>query len=183
MKRFYFFLPVLISLHFTAMAEPATSWPTSRDRALQAFDRGNCDKVWQLVWPRAREGNMQAMAMLATGAYSAGLLPPGISQDALARLRHTLILSAHAAASNDAANNELLNSLLQESLIAAAGGRQLQECLTGQTAKEQCIRRAIDMGFLPSLANYAKELASAEKQPHAKASCTLPGNAATIPKP
>lgn len=183
MKRFYFFLLVFIPLHFTAMAEPAANWPASRDQALLAFDKGNCDKVWQLVWPRAREGNVQAMAMLATGAYSAGLLPPGISQDGLARLRHTLILSAHAAASNDAANNELLRGLLQESLIAEAGGRQLQECLAGQTAKEQCIGQAVNTGFLPSLANYAKELASAEKQSHAKATCTLPGNAGTLPKP
>lgn len=183
MKRFYFLLPVLIPLHFTVMAEPVASWPASRDQALLAFNSGNCDKVWQLMWPRARDGNVQAMAMLATGAYSAGLLPPGISQDALARLRHTLILSAHAAASNDAANRELLKGLLQESLIAEAGGRQLQECLTGQTAKEQCISRAVNTGFLPSLANYAKELASAEKQPHAKAICTLPGNTAPLPKP
>jgi hypothetical protein len=154
----------------------------SRPKSYVTIDSGGCARVWQLVWPWARDGNTQALAMLATGAFSAGLLPPGTSQDALARLRHTLIFAAHAATSTDAANGELLRGLLQEPLIADAGGRQLRECLAGQTAKEQCVKNAVKEGLLPSLASYTKELASAEKQSHAKAICILPGNAAPLPK-
>ncbi len=174
-------LLAFIALHCTAMAAPAATWQTTRDQAAQAFEKSNCTKVWQLVWPWARGGNVQALAMLATGAYSANLLPPGISTDPLARLRHTLILSAHAAAGNDTANTQLLEGLLQEPLIADAGGRQLRECLAGNTAKEKCISHAVNDGFLPALVTYSKELALAEQQPHAKATCKLPGSATPLP--
>ena len=174
MKTLHRYLFIVITCHVFAVAQAATDWRATKAQAEQAFDVGNCAKVWQLVWPWARNGNAQAQAMLATGAHAAGLLPPGSPRDALARLRHMLILAAHGALDDAAANTELLNSLLQEHIIADAGGRELRLCLAGKSVPPHCIKAAVARGFIPSMESYARELDRAEKHFNASATCDIP---------
>lgn len=173
MKILHRFLFIVITCHVFANAQAATDWRTAKAQAIQALDTGNCAKVWQLVWPWARNGNAQAQAMLATGAHAAGLMPPGSPRDGLARLRHMLILSAHGALDGDTANAELLNSLLQEKIIADAGGRELRQCLAGKSSPPHCIKAAVERGLIPSMENYSKELGLAEKHLNAAATCDI----------
>lgn len=169
MKTLHRYLFIAITWHVFTVAQAATEWRAAKEQAIQAFDTGNCAKVWQLVWPWARNGNAQAQAMLATGAHAAGLMPPGSPRDAMARLRHMLILSAHGALDGDAANTELLNSLLKEPVIADAGGRVLRLCLAGKSSPSHCINAAVERGFIPPMESYARELDRTEKHFNAMA--------------
>ncbi len=167
------------SIFFTQAAsgqpQPPGTWDNAKTKALQAFDVGDCAQVWQRVWPWARSGNAEALAMLATGAQAAGLAPPGAGQDGVAKLRHMLILSAHGANASDAANVTLLHALLQEPLLAGIGGRQLRQCLLEKKTAQDCVMDAVRHDFIPDLPRYASELDWLAKQKNATpAACITP---------
>ncbi len=173
MPRHHYFLPMFCCMSATmAFAAPIAQWQAAKQQAALAFEAGQCGSAWKLIWPWARAGNAQARAMLATGAYAAGLMPPGMPADALARLRHTLVLAAHGAQANDAANDELLRSLLKTELLANAGGRELAQCLVATPAAKECVTEAVKTGLVPSFEAYAKELDELkQRNKQAAASC------------
>lgn len=177
MKMLFALLAAMLAFPHAAsgQTQPPGTWANAKAQALQAFEAGNCVLVWQQVWPWARAGNAEAQAILATGAQAAGLMPPGAGQDAVAKLRHMLILAAHGASSGDAANLTLLHALLQEPLLAGIGGREMRQCLLEKKPGQNCVQDAVRRGFVPDTASYARELDWLAKQNGAApATCDMP---------
>ena len=148
----------------------------AKQQASLAIDAGECSKAWELVWPWAKRGNVEARAILATGMLAAGLSLPGGRNDAITRYRDSLILAVHGAAGGDAAAKEMSLGLVQNSLVSDMGGAQFTACLKADAAPQTCVDSAIKNGFIPDFANYAREIDAVASAPGSpKATCHIPG--------
>ena len=176
MKLYTVTLIALLTTVSTACAQTNSDWIEAKQQASLAIDAGECSKAWELVWPWAKRGNVEARAILATGMLAAGLSLPGGRNDAITRYRDSLILAVHGAAGGDAAAKEMSLGLVQNSLVSDMGGAQFTACLKADTAPQTCVDSAIKNGFIPDFANYAREIDAVASAPGSpKATCHIPG--------
>jgi hypothetical protein len=175
---------VMVALVTSACAQTSSRWGEVREQAGVAIMSGDCARGWDLIWPWARDGSVEARAILASGMLAAGLNPPGGRGDAVSRFRHSLILAVYGSAGGDAAATELLNALIRVEMVARMGGRELGTCLESGATHEVCVARSVKDGFIPDFSDYAREidaLASARGAP--EASCLVPNNSQPLPMP
>jgi hypothetical protein len=178
MKLYTVTLFALLITVSTACARANSDWIEAKQHASLAIDAGECSKAWELMWPRAKRGNVEARAILATGMLAAGLSLPGGRNDAITRYRDSIILAVHGAAGGDAAATEMSLGLVQNTLVSDMGGAQFAACLKADTAPQSCVDSAIKNGFIPDFANYAREIDAVASAPGAsKATCHIPGKA------
>jgi hypothetical protein len=168
------FIALLIS-SLVACARANDNWMDVKNQASSAINAGDCSKAWELVWPWAKRGNLEARAILATGMLAAGLTPPGGRDDAITRYRDSVILAVHGAAGGNAAATEMCLALIQEEPVSAMGGNQLSNCLKTGSNPQTCVDSAINSGFVPAFADYAREIDAVASIPDAsKATCLAP---------
>ncbi|NOX42164.1 MAG: hypothetical protein GXP19_00275 [Gammaproteobacteria bacterium] len=169
----------------TAIACAQTGdWGAAKAQAATAIDSGDCAGAWNLVWPWARKGNIEARAILATGVVAAGLIPPGGHGDAISQFRHSVILAVHGAADGDRATTVFLRALIRDNLISDMGGDRLKRCLDADTPPRTCVAGAINDGFVPDFEDYSREIDAYTSTPDAPAaSCRLGEGALEQPLP
>ena len=178
MKLYIVTLVALLTTVSTACAGANNDWIEAKKQASLAIDAGECTKAWELVWPWAKRGNVEARAILATGMLAAGLTPPGGRNDAITRYRDSIILAVHGAADGDAAATEMSLGLVQNALVSDMGGTQIAACFKAGTGPQTCVDSAIKNGFIPDFANYAREIDAVASAPGApKATCHIPDKA------
>ena len=173
MKSTLIMLIAFIATTTLACAQITNNWETAKKQGEAAVDSGDCAQAWNLIWPWARSGQVEARAILAGGVFAAGLTPPGGSGDAISQFRHAVILAVHGAAEGDPAATELLHSLIRTELVSDMGGRKMKLCLEAGLAPHICVAEAVKLGFVPDFDAYAKEI---------DAVATLPGAAAAFCK-
>jgi len=66
------------------------------DQAWAALRIDDCESAWNILWPLAKSGNVEARYHLY-GAVVGKIVPPGVTKDPSSSYRHTLALSAYAA--------------------------------------------------------------------------------------
>lgn len=168
----------LLAAATMACAGANDDWAGAKKQASSAIDARDCSKAWNLVWPWAKRGNMEARAILATGMLAAGLTPPGGRADAISRYRDSVILAVYGAAGGDTAATELCLALIQNNLVSDMGGKRLAHCLKAGTAPQTCVDNAVNNGFVPDFESYSREIDAVASAPGApKASCQIPGKA------
>jgi len=172
MKLLTIILTVLFWVGPVAYAQKESDWEITKNKAASLINSKDCANAWQLIWPWARKGNIEARAILATAIYAAGLIPPNSTSDAITLFRHSLILSVHGSANGDPAALELLHALLREKLISDMGGSVLEGCLNIGTPPSKCVENAVIDGFVPSFYDYAREIDTLSRADWSlKASC------------
>lgn len=171
--------PILTTLLASAVigcTPTMVEWPTAKQRAAAHVDGADCAKAWDLLWPWAKNGRTEARAILAGGIHASGLTPPGASTDAVTRFRNLVILTVHGAADGDATTMTILKGLLASDLATNIGGRKLKTCLDAGRAPDVCVRVAIESGFVPSFAEYARQIDATASSSPRPAQCALPRN-------
>lgn len=182
MKFYTITLFTLLIIVTMACAGANDDWIETKKQASSAIDAKNCSKAWELVWPWAKRGNVEARAILATGMLAAGLTVPGGRDDAITRYRDSVILAIHGAADGDAAATEMALALVRIDHVAKMGGAQFADCINAGTAPKTCVDNATSSGFVPDFAEYSREIdavTSARGSP--KASCQFPSKAESLP--
>jgi hypothetical protein len=155
------------------------------ERAFFLLGERDCEAAWNAVWPYAKSGETEARLWLAFFTHIWGLVPPGVGNDSLTRLRNQVILSVHgfpysdnwfekfskgemALSSGDDLARRGLKGLLGQDFLAKRGGRELVQCLDDGTDPKACISLAVESGFVPDFESFAREvdaLASANLAP------------------
>lgn len=166
-----------------ACAKPSSDWEAAKTQAATTIDSGDCAGAWNLVWPWARRGNIEARAILATGVVAAGLIPSGSHGDAISQFRHSVILAVHGVADGDRATIELLNALMRSDVVSDMGGDRLKRCLDADTPARTCIANAINDGFVPDFGDYAREIDANASAPGAPAASCRSAEVAQQPLP
>ena len=191
-------IAAFLSVAPLARAEGATDWPAAK-QALAALVKslktgGDCAEIWSIVWPWAKAGEPEARAILAASLFVYGLRPPG-EADALALMRHNLVLTAYGALGATPVTKDQpskrgdaptvvmghLFGLLQSKIVSDLGGDALKACLDGGKAPGMCVEEAVAQGFLPAFADYAADvdaLAAAAVKPARCAAALRPGKGA-----
>ncbi|MCP4341808.1 MAG: hypothetical protein GY799_23735 [Desulfobulbaceae bacterium] len=141
---------------------------------MTAINSNDCATAWDLIWPWAQKGNLDARAVLATSIFVVQLTPPGICGDAISRFRHSVILAVHGATNGDPAATELLHALIKTKQIMAIGGGNLTRCFEMGKPPRLCVEEAVANGFVPSFEDYSKEIEIISASPNShKASCNI----------
>lgn len=161
MNRGAMALVALVAGATVACAQVPDDWDRSKTQAAAAVESGDCARAWNLIWPWARRGQVEARAILAGGAVANGLTPPGGSGDAVSQFRHALILSVHGAAGGDAKTMEMLRAVVRPELVSHMGGRALKRCLDAGNPPHRCVADAVEAGFVPDFESYADEIDAA----------------------
>lgn len=153
-------IPILfLVIYLSAVScASATGWQDIKKQALVAVNSNDCETAWNLIWPWAQRGNLEARAILATSMVVAKLTPPSNSDDAISRFRHFIILAVHGAANGDSAAVEVLYSLIKDKQIMDIGGRKLIRCFDAHKEPLFCVEEAVKDGFIPSFEDYVKEI-------------------------
>lgn len=173
MNRGAMVLVALVAGATAACAQVPDDWDTAKAQAAAAVESGDCGRAWDLLWPWAGRGRIEARAILAGGVVAAGLTPPGGSGDAVSQFRHALVLSVHGAAGGDAKALEILRALVRPELVSRMGGRALKRCLDAGSPPRGCVADAVEAGFVPDFENYASEIDAASAARPAR--CARPG--------
>jgi hypothetical protein len=160
-KAIFTFLLFTASITF-AYAQEKSDWETTKKQLEVVVNAHDCSRVWNLTWPWARSGVVEARAFLAGGMHplGLGLIPPGTS-DSRAIARHFLILTAYGAVDGDRAVTEMLHEVLRMDLVSDMGGKNLKSCLDAGKTARTCVDAAVKEGFLPDFKTYAKEIETA----------------------
>ena len=150
-----------------------SDWSTSdRGAAIAALEAGDCNEVWRLVWPPAKEGNADARLLLADAIYAQGLMSPGTGSDALAQLRSSIAVYAEVAKTGDSHAIEMLAALLNTALFAEVNGKGLIKCLEESSDHNACIDDALVARIFPSFSQWASEIDSISQEARGHAKCT-----------
>jgi|GEM_PF-3366602 len=138
------------------------------------LDSEKCQLNWDLAWPWAKRGNLQARAMiyaLLTIPKRQRLVMPGLPTDDLSLFRDTIILYVHSLGFQyeDVVDEDIL-SVSGEMAAFHQGeiGRlysvpsaRLRACIKAAHSREaaqQCAEVAVDEGIVPSFESYAAEV-------------------------
>ncbi len=155
---------VIFILFFTsfARAETLENWPKAKALAQILYNRETCDKMWDILWPWAKKGNVEARSMLAKNILLAGMWPPGSTSDMLSYIRHATIFAIHGLANHEVAGKKLLPfadriqgaELFSVILIYDA-------CIDQKKTSEVCTNEMIQSGFIPDFESYSREIDAA----------------------
>lgn len=127
-----------------------------------------CSDVWDILWPWAKSGNLEARTMLYTytvvsSAYNSKFLLPGESGDLVTKMRNILILGVHSedyketSNSDDAVRSVVRSMYKQYEFDARDKGKKFLQCLDSKGTKN-CSKLAVEAGLVPSFENYAKQI-------------------------
>lgn len=141
-----------------AWAQTPGDWQAAKKQGATAVESGDCARAWDIIWPWARNGKIEARAILAGGVFAIGLTPPGSGMDAISRFRHALILAVHGAAEGDSVATELLYGYIRTEVVSEMGGRKMKQCLDAGHPPNRCVADAVKQGFVPSFEAYAQEI-------------------------
>jgi hypothetical protein len=149
--------------------------------AAEAYQKGDCERTWDLMWPLAKSGKFEAIYFLWSTMVDKMLPPGGISADSLAR--HSLIIAAYAAAgpqgvmpfhgdpSHSWARKEI--PLLINQLRLPDPGHRVAQCYELSTSFSHCLKLGLATGVIIPFAEYAASVDREERKTGRRASCLI----------
>lgn len=125
----------------------------------------DCDERWNILWPRAKKGNLEARLVLfmqlMPGPHQTGLFPPGSTKDMLSAIRDGTIVAIHSVGNKYEEMDRLLYGFYYElPRIFFGFSREFEEF--AQCAKEKrsqdCIKIAVDAHLVPTFEVFAEQI-------------------------
>jgi len=187
MKKFFVlimlgFLTALLTLSVTAEAASGVeaqnekyvspvgygaAWEAAADRVFaiesaKISDDERCLETWNILWPWAKKGNLEARVFIALRVVSFLHMPywrmPDDADDVLSRRRHAFIMIVHSSGIPDSGDEPTLNQIFVDYIqgFSFPGKKSLLSCL--QEPKSLCAQGAVEQGVVPSFEVYAKEI-------------------------
>jgi hypothetical protein len=147
--------------------------------AQDAYNRGECGAIWEVMWPLAKSGSADARLYLLLTA-TLYMNPPGLdtSSPQTAWNRHLVTLSAYGAlgvaAERISPDNKWLRNEIPrrlKELALGAGGDQVAQCYQSGGAVRDCLDLAVSLGVIPRFEDYAEEAERIERNTGMDASC------------
>jgi hypothetical protein len=152
------------------------------ERAWAALAGRDCEAAWNILWPLAKNGDVEARYFL----YSATLtvIPPGVinvNRERSSYFRHVLALSAYAALrprENYAsgmpsdglfARNDVPASIRELNL--GEPGERVSQCYKSDPSLEKCLKLGVSLGVIPKFDDYARETERIASESGATARC------------
>jgi hypothetical protein len=172
-------------VHFLAPKPSVPSTLTREERlkmAAEAYSRRQCEKLWDLLWPLAREGDGEALSDLAIARNWGGLLFPAADvETGHEGLANVLAMTIYGAAAPKHPTKGDLHLVLDSvtrsnkvTVVSFHSGKmsyrqitaptaismaKLERCLarvSSSAAGDRCVRQAIELGLIPSFSEYRK---------------------------
>jgi hypothetical protein len=136
------------------------------DQAWAALKNDDCRSAWDILWPLAKSGNVEARYYLYS-AVASKIIPPGVTKDPPSWYRHVLALSAYAAlrpreryASDTESDGRFARVDVPASIKAlnlGEGGEKVAKCYKGASSLQTCLDLGISLGIIPTFEDYARE--------------------------
>ncbi len=156
---------LLVGLYSPAHALEINNLPKPRPEIQKLMQEHECMKVWNILWPEAKSGDIEARAYLAFLSmplmHSDALFMPGDSGDNISRLRDALILTIHSKGfifkTEDTAKDGDIYNFMYSRFIDKYLGRNYFKCMNEKNSQE-CAKVAVKDKLVPAFEDYAKKI-------------------------
>lgn len=170
-------LAVTFSFSGQVMAQDMPNWEIVGTN----IEKGTCEDRWDLFWPFAKEGNLDARAhllfLLAPALHNDMLYAPGRSGDNVSQLRDIAIMAAHSLGYHHKKPevNEHYAGIIDQFLINTPavkwGNGKFRNCLIKKGLIAECAQVAVEEKIVPSFETYVAEIDALTAQGY-KATCS-----------
>lgn len=142
-----------------------SDWASAKARFEELGQEGECEKLWNVLWPWAKAGNLEArlyLFLITTPPPDVPFAyPPGSDGSYIERIRDSFILSIHSYGyefeSEDMSNmyhKERWNIYEQLGIKNTMTGRRFLECIKEES--RDCVDIAVKEKIVPSFHDYAR---------------------------
>lgn len=166
--KFSFMLVLLVLFSIPSHAkEEKPSWVEDKAHLEELISENKCTEYWDVLWPWAKKGNLEARAwlfiLMAPPPKITPIFAPGNSGDLITKIRNIVIMAAH---SHDYqgdlslwpgyknTTNELYKMV---GFNKSVKGKQFLECTKDNKAKD-CTEIAVKSKLVPSFEKYAEQM-------------------------
>jgi hypothetical protein len=160
-------------LPFIAFAGDATKkdrqseeWLETKNKLQELVKGEKCEEYWDLLWPWAKKGNLEArvdlLTLMAPPPHGTTVIAPGNSGDLVSRIRDILVMAVHSDGYKSEAAytrdyRELAYELyINEGFQEIPEGRRFLECV--KSGSGNCAEIAVKGKLVPSFDEYASQL-------------------------
>lgn len=162
-KLFLYFMALLALIPSLALGKEPVSWEQDKARfEKQIFPKGNeekkCQAAWNLLWPWARKGNLEARALLLMDAYTNGRIMPGRNRDWITVSRDMMILAVHSAGVEGETYNKILDEQYKTEFAKSVFSKGSDLNCFVQSRSQDCTKTAVAHHVVPSFKQYADEI-------------------------
>ena len=166
MKKVMILALLVLALNTPAIADDMASWENEAGNLQKLLsnkalpNNEKCQKTWDLLWPQAKEGNLEAREHLfffsLAMPHNDTLQMPGSGNNFIARMHDGLILAVHSAGVQ----------YKQEIYVDVAEGfftdlglekTEFYKCFK-QNLSTDCSRLAVEEGLVPSFDEFAANI-------------------------
>lgn len=161
----------LALLAFLAFTAAAPAYATDEQlspliRELQAA--GDCAKYWDILWPKAKAGDMEARwnmyFLMVSPPHMDIMFAPSASQDYVTKMRNAYIIAVHAYDYDGENLSDEEKEVIADykktslSLFKHAGFSEEKFMACVRKGKSKCSHLAVEEKLVPSFEDYAKEI-------------------------
>lgn len=127
---------------------------------LQALDKEDCSGVWDLLWPWAKKGNLEARVLLFNAMINDGVTPPGRVDYDFKKYTHDALAMALYSYGYDgtAADDFYRKAEVMWSVYGKWPDLTPFRLCVVEAKSSTCVAHAVSAGFIPSFDEYAKEI-------------------------
>ncbi len=123
---------------------------------------GDCTRKWSLAWAAAKNGDLEARwaagVLVAHNLFSAQIRHQVEARDRVSTITNVSILWIHGIPGIDEFERKLRRYPLSQPLLIDLGGAHLESCLDRGESPPLCLRRAVQVGLIPSFDDFAQEI-------------------------
>lgn len=159
---------VVLFANHGSSAHPSSTWQAEKVRLENLIQAGKCAEYWDVLWPSAKEGNLEARAILLTllapPVHGTQVFAPGSAGDLVSRLRDIVIMAVHTSdyrGSEDSTKyyRELAYDLyLKNGFDQTTDGQEFLKCVREEA--NGCAEIAVKGHLVPSFEDYANQVNS-----------------------
>lgn len=126
----------------------------------------NCQAMWNILWPEAKAGNLQArfalFVYLLPMMHHDRIIPPGHSDDFITRMRDSLIMSVHSSGvrfEEKSPDEGLMEGAIYSIMLRKDlhDHKSFLDCVATENS-QHCAEIAIQNDIVPSFEEYAAEI-------------------------
>lgn len=146
-------------------------WMPEFDRLNALSGTERCKKLWDFLWPRAKDGDLdarQALFWTVSGApmHMDVIIPPGRTGKEAERVRDSVILLAHSLGSPLIAGEDvqIYRDMFARGGIAASGAGAAFVSCAESAPSPVCTDKAVAAGVIPSFTTFAAKIDGAGTQ-------------------
>jgi hypothetical protein len=159
---------------FPSYAAEDAEWSEDKIKLEKLTSEGKCDEYWDVLWPWAKQGNLEARRLLfiisAVQLHMPEVYPPGRSGDLISHVRDIIILGLHSLPNQNSGTITDQDKIFIETLTefityyasafqlnSASKAEKFMECWSKEKT-QKCTKLAVDNGFIPSWESYSAEI-------------------------